>query len=214
MIALAAAILWQGRAQLAARRAGLQPVPIPAEPISIGAAPVRGVMSAPVAIIEYGDFECAFCARFVEQVAPVLLREYVDTGHVILVFKNFPLPIHRQAVAASEAAWCADRQGMYWEMHHQLFRMVSQQRGLDLQAAARETGLDLARYDSCRAGSEARQQVQAETTEATRLRLSGAPTFFFGEVMSDRRVKVSDALVGARSIEEFKVILDRILGPR
>ncbi len=212
MIALAGALVWQGRPQPAGRRTALPQPPLPSEPIPIGAAPVRGVGSPSVAIVEYADFECSFCVRFEQQVAPTLLSEYVDNGRAILVFKNLPLPIHERAADAAEAASCANRQGKFWEMQQRLFSRPSQLRDSDIRDAAEDAGLDLALYESCKGARETRPQVQAEVAEADRLKISGTPAFFFGNVTSDRRVKVSSVLVGARTIGEFRSVLDRLLG--
>jgi protein-disulfide isomerase len=211
MIVLAVGILWQGRFRSPARRGAQSPAPIPAEAISIAGAALRGVPSAPVAIIEYADFECSFCARFAQEIEPVLRRQYVDKGRVMFVFKNFPLPMHQQAAPAAEAAWCANRQGKYWEMHDRFFGVSSKLQESDLRSAAKEIGLDPALFESCRAKDEANQQIQAEKAEGERLKVSGTPAFFFGRATPDRRVHVSDVLMGAKSLEAFTEILDRLL---
>jgi len=129
----------------------------------------------------------------------------------LFVFKHFPLPFHKQAPAAAEAAWCAGRQGKFWEMHERQFGVFNRLQDFDSQAAAREIGVDMALYNACRAGGEAEQQVRADRAEGEKVKVSGTPVFFFGTIGADRRVQVSDTLVGAKSVEEFRLILDKLI---
>ena len=214
MIGLTAAIVWQGRGRRSGSAVG-EPaslnLAIPTEPIQIGTGNTRGRLSATVAIVEYADFECPFCAKFSRTIKSVLFRDYVDSGRVVFVFKNFALPSHRRAPAAARAAWCAAQQDKFWEMHDRLFDVPSKFEDFDLEEAAKVVGLDSARYNSCRAGDEARQHVETERADAERLEIPATPAFFIGRVGSDGRVQVSDALLGANSVEAFKMILDKRL---
>ena len=126
---------------------------------------MAGLVSAPVAIVEYSDFECPSCAQFAREVEPHLRKEYIDKGKVVLVYKHFPLSIHPMAGAAARAAWCAARQGKPWEMHDRLFRIRKGLQDSDLVSAAQEIGLDITVYNSCRVGGEAAKQVEMDRAE-------------------------------------------------
>ncbi|MBL7058898.1 thioredoxin domain-containing protein [Candidatus Pacearchaeota archaeon] len=89
--------------------------------VEIGDSPVKGDSNAPVTIVEFSDYECPYCGRHFAQTYPQLLSEYVDTGKVKMVFKDFPLNFHAKAQKAAEAARCAGEQGDYWGMHDALF---------------------------------------------------------------------------------------------
>jgi protein-disulfide isomerase len=83
---------------------------LPVEPISIAGAALKGTASAPVAIVEYSDFECPYCATFVRTTFPDLDREYIATGRVLFAFRHLPLEtIHKRAFRAAEASECANR---------------------------------------------------------------------------------------------------------
>jgi protein-disulfide isomerase len=69
---------------------------------------VLGKAIAPVTIVEYGDFKCPICTRFFEQTQPQLRRDYIETGKVRLVWRDFP-NIDQESPAAAAAAWCAGR---------------------------------------------------------------------------------------------------------
>lgn len=79
-----------------------------------------GAANAPVTLIEYGDYQCPFCARYFEQVEPVLRAQYIDTGKVKMVFRNFAF-LGPESVASAEAAACAAAQGKFWEYHEALY---------------------------------------------------------------------------------------------
>ena len=86
----------------------------------------RGPDSAAVVVFEIADFQCPYCARFAETVAPELHERYVDDGPVQWVFVNLPLHTHPRAWHAAEAALCAGVAGdRFWAMHDLLFREQS-----------------------------------------------------------------------------------------
>lgn len=206
MLVLAAALVWEGRARLRAPQPPPQPiVPVPKDPISIGTAPVRGDRSAGVAIIEFADFECSACASFARDVEPALLRDYVDTGKAVIVFKHFPLPIHRKATGTAAAAWCAGEQGRFWQAHDRLYAQTQPQN------LATEVDLDVPRYNACLAGPGSAQGVEADRVEGEALHIRGTPTFFVGKLAPNGLVQVTDTMIGAEALERFRGIVDRLL---
>ena len=89
---------------------------------------VRGPVDAAVTVVEYGDYECPYCAA-----ARPVLAALVEEGQVRLVFRNFPLAtIHPYALTASLAAEAAAARGLFWEMHDQLFTHQRRLRDVDL----------------------------------------------------------------------------------
>ena len=124
MLALAGLIVWQGRARLSSSATGstLEAL-VPTEPIAINTSLKRGAMDAKVAIVEFADFECPACAQFNRETEPGLIKEYVDTGKVVLVFKNYPLANHPGAGPAAIAAWCAGEQRKFKELHDWMYRL-------------------------------------------------------------------------------------------
>ena len=79
---------------------------------------IRGDKNAKVKFVEFSDFECIYCRQFFREAEPQIMKEYVDTGKVLFVFKNYPIFLaHPHAVKAAEAGECAAEQGKFWEMH-------------------------------------------------------------------------------------------------
>jgi protein-disulfide isomerase len=170
------------------------------------AARTKGSPTAPVTIYEMSDFQCPWCGRFVHETLPVLEREYVATGKVRLVFVNFPLPMHRNAVPAAEIAMCAAKQNRFWPMHDQLFRTQEQwgeleQPGSFFLALADSAGLDRDQVTACVRTAATRDLVRSDADGSVRSGAHSTPSFYIeGGLMA-----------GAQPIEVFRTVLDSII---
>ncbi|MCA9538567.1 MAG: thioredoxin domain-containing protein [Myxococcales bacterium] len=141
--------------------------------------PSRGPANAPVTIVAFADFECPYCARAAGVVESVRQR-YGDK--VRLVFRDFPLEFHQNAVPAAIAARCADAQGKFWPMHDALF---SEHRNLTppaLRGLAEQLKLDLARYDACLADPRNSAGIEADRDAGMKVGVEGTPAFFINGV--------------------------------
>ena len=138
------------------------------------AAPSRGKREAPVTIVEFSDFQCPFCKRAATMVDDVV-KQHGDAVRV--VFRNFPLPYHKNAQLAAMAALAAKEQGRFWEMHDKLF---AHQEALDRAAIdgfARELGLDVARFDAALDGGKLAEAVNKDVLAGGSF-VEGTPTLF------------------------------------
>jgi len=114
--------------QKAATVAGGETFKPKAVKVDAGDSPTKGDSGAKVTIVEFSDFECPFCVRFYSQTFNQLDEQYIKTGKVKFVFKQFPLTqIHNYAQKAAEATLCAGLQGKFWEMHDKLFSVSASQ---------------------------------------------------------------------------------------
>lgn len=179
--------------------------------ISIDGTPFLGSKNARLALVEFSDYQCPFCARHVQQTKPQIVKEYVDTGKLKYVMRDLPLAsLHPGAPKAHEAAHCAGEQGKYWPMHGLLFGNIRAQGPQELAAHARTLGLDAKRFDQC-LGSEkyaARVREGVEAGQAAGAR--GTPTFFLGVVDGDT-VKATRMIRGAQPYPAFKAAIDSLL---
>ena len=192
---------------LAARPA----VPIPRDPVSLSGAQVSGSRGAKVAMIVYSDFQCPFCGKFARETLPAVERQYVDSGKLLLAFRQYPLPIHNFAEKAAEASLCAAKQGKFWQFHDDLF---ANQQSLDpnaLTERAVRLGLDSSAFKTCLSG-EAAPLVQADVKGGTPLGVSGTPTFLVGRLQKDGSVKVEERFSGAQPLSQFQGVLDKLIG--
>jgi len=168
-----------------------------------------GPDNAPVTMIEYSSLGCPHCAAFHRDTLPKIKKEYIDTGKVKLVFKDFPLSFHEQAMPAALAAECAGEQGNYWEMHDKLFgeqsRWVDNPKADDvLKQFADELGLDTKQFNECYDSRKYEDEINADMQEGIAAGVQGTPAFFInGQFIS-----------GAQPFEVFKQIIDQMLAEK
>ena len=154
-----------------------------------------GPGTAPIVIVEFSDFQCPFCA----QLTPILdrLRREYPT-QVRLQFKQFPLPIHAQAVSAAEAALCAAKQGRFWQMHDIMFGEQRLVTAGDFAELARRSELDLVAFGTCVNSHENAEVVRKDRSDGDAAGVSGTPTTFIDGQM----------VVGLKSYDFFKDIIE------
>ncbi|HET6439127.1 MAG TPA: thioredoxin domain-containing protein [Anaeromyxobacter sp.] len=157
--------------------------------------PAKGPKNAPVIIVEFSDFQCPYCIR-AEKTVSDLLAAYPEK--IRLVYRDFPLPIHKLAPKAAEASQCAADQDKYWEMHDKLFSVEGKLEIDNLKKYARDVGLDGDKFDKCLDSGE-KAKVVAEAHKAGEdLGINGTPAFFInGRLIS-----------GAQPLDEFKKLVD------
>jgi len=170
----------------------------------------RGDPNARLVVVEFGDFECPSCQRHALTTQPELDKRFVDTGQVMWVVKHFPLRIHPHAPVAAAAAECAGDQGKFWLMHHLLYERSEQwSAGNDADVAlvklAVDLKLDKAQFSACLAGRNALERVLRDLYDGQAAGLRNSPTF----VMLSGGA--GDAIVGARSTEQFATTLQQRL---
>lgn len=152
--------------------------------------PARGPASAPVTIVEFGDFQCPYCQR-AESALRALLEQY--PREVRVVFRNLPLAqIHPRAAAAAAAAVCADRQGKFWEMHDAMYGDQSALGGDALRDTAKRIGLDLNQFSACLTDGATAAALDADLKAAQALGLSGTPYFFINGRPVDGNVPLEE----------------------
>ncbi|HLD85082.1 MAG TPA: DsbA family protein [archaeon] len=185
-----------------------QPTQPDAIQVSADDDPVEGQANAKVTIIEFSDFQCPFCERFYTQTLQSIRKDYVDTGKVKVVFRDFPLGFHPNAQKAAEASECADEQGKFWQMHDKLFETQSAWSNLDATAAAAKfseyavaAGASKAQFESCLSSGKYASEVQKDISDGSSYGVSGTPSFFVNGVK----------LVGAQPYSAFKTAIDAAL---
>lgn len=159
---------------------------------------VKGSPNAPVTIVEWSDFECPFCARFYSQTLAQIDEEYIKTGKVKLVYRDFPLSFHQNAQKSAEAAECAGEQGKYWEMHDLLFEQGVTGGVTQYKQFASQIGLNTAEFNTCLDSGAMAGEVQKDFNDGQRAGIQGTPGFVVnGQVVS-----------GAQPFSVFKQIID------
>jgi len=151
--------------------------------------PMIGNPSAPITILEWGDYQCTYCYRFHESSLNTILDEYVTPGKVNLIFKDFPLN-GPDSVLASEASYCAEDQGKYWKYHDVLYTNWGGERTgwineESLDKFAVEVGLDLVEFNSCMNAHKYLSRVLDLEKFGRDVGIDATPSFF---VFNDKKI--------------------------
>lgn len=166
-----------------------------------------GKVDAPVKIVEFADFECPSCGGWATVTEPDVRSRIINAGLANLTYYDFPLTQHRNTVAASNAAACADEQGKFWPMHDRLFQAQDEWNGEATDAPkpffkryAGEAGLDVAKWESCFDGRKYQKRIAANLAEGLRRGVNSTPTFLIGGRLYP----------GMRTYDELKGIVDSL----
>jgi protein-disulfide isomerase len=201
VIAAAGALLWTTYSKAKAA----EPPPLVSDvKETIAAEHVRNVVgTGDLAIVEFSDFQCPFCATHAKDTWPTLKKALIDTRKARYVSMNLPLAIHPFAEAAAVAAECAAQQGKYAEMHDALFADQQALAEADLVRRASSLGLDVERFTACRSDPGALAAVKADSAEAKRLDVAGTPAFFVGRQRADGGIDLLKRIHGAAPADVF-----------
>jgi protein-disulfide isomerase len=194
---------------------GARAAPVAPQPqnvvLTLDGDPVKGDRSARLVLVEFTDYQCPFCARHVRDTVPQIEAEYIKTGKLRYVAREFPLEaIHPQAFKASEAALCAGDQGKYWEMHARLFANQRSLAPAELPNHAQAIGLDGAKFTKCLEGGAKAAKVRKDLADGGRAGVTGTPAFFLG-VADGSTLKVMRMIRGAQPFASFKEAIESAL---
>lgn len=167
-----------------------------------------GDENAPVVMIEFSDFQCPFCRSFWQDTFPKIKSQYIDTGKVKFVYRDFPLSFHAGAMPAAQAAECAEDQGKFWEMHDKIFSEQAKQGGgtiqfgvADVKKWAGEIGLDTGKLNSCLDSQKYAEEVEKDIADGSSAGVSGTPGFFINGRL----------VVGAQPFSVFQSLIEEEL---
>ena len=182
--------------------------------IESGGAAVKGKDDTPITIVEFSEYLCPYCAEYVgfdsvpskpideEKTYQQIIKDYVDTGKVRYIFRDFP--VHgEKAKAIAEAAYCAGEQDEYWQYHDLLFERqrelyeTEDLRSL-LETLALGMNLDVEGFSSCLADNEFGKVIDDNYQLGQSVGVGGTPTFFIN----------GQKITGAQPFANFKRIID------
>jgi protein-disulfide isomerase len=174
-----------------------------------GGSPVLGSLDAPVTVVDFSDFQCPKCARFVKSTEPEIKKEYIDTGKVAFVFKHFPR-LGDDSYSAALASECANEQGKFWEYHDTLFHSQQGENSgwasrEKLKEFASEIRLDRQRFDSCLDEEKYKPTVERDLAMVKEFDLHTTPSFLI--IKSDGTEM--EVLTGTHPFPSFKALIDK-----
>jgi protein-disulfide isomerase len=170
--------------------------------------PYVGEPSAPITIVEFGDYQCTFCFKFHKDSLDVIKKEYIDSGKASLVFVDFPLN-GPDSVLAAEATHCADEQGKFWSMHDEIYKNWNGERTGwvsrdSITRFAQTAGVDVTLLNSCIDSKKYQDQVMETYDFGQKIGIDATPSFL---IISDDKVT---KITGNQPLEVFRKILDGI----
>ena len=165
--------------------------------------PSLGEKDAPVLMVEFSDFTCPFCKRFVDETKGQIISEYIDKGLVRFVRKDFITVGGQVGARAAEAAHCAGDQGKYWEYLKAMIARQAEDRAnwSDVQihsGYAKSIGLNNKDFLECLNSGKYSERVNTSTSEAAKFGATGTPHFFINGI----------PVSGAQPFSAFKQIID------
>ena len=166
---------------------------------------VKGDPNAPVTIVEFSDFECPYCGKYIKESYPQIIANYVETGKVKYMFRDFPLvQLHPHAAGAANAAECIRDQGgddMFFDYHDVLFQ---NQKALDvdsLKQYAADFDIDQAEFASCVDNNKFADEINKDFSDGQALGVGGTPGFFIN----------GKPLIGAQPYAAFEAAIEEAL---
>ncbi|MEE8380470.1 MAG: thioredoxin domain-containing protein [Thermodesulfobacteriota bacterium] len=166
--------------------------------VPVGKSPYKGPKDAPVTVVVFQDFQCPFSNR-----SQATIKQLIETypNQIKLAFKNYPLPFHKDAPLASEAALAAGEQGKFWEMHDKIFANQKKLKIDNLKSYAQDLNLDMNKFNEDLETHQFKKVVDGDVKIAKSLGVRGTPTFFIN----------GKKLVGAKPFTEFKKVIDPLI---
>jgi protein-disulfide isomerase len=183
------------------------PAKITAATFMENGSPILGDPNAPITLIEFGDYQCYFCNQFFHNTEDELFKDYVETGKVKVIFKDYTI-IGPDSITAAHASHCADEQGQFWKYHDTLYNNWNGENNgwassENLLRFASDIGLDTDQFSQCMIDSKHTPIIVNSNQDAKDLGLTGTPAFFV--IGSDNKVT---KIGGAQPYDVFERIFN------
>jgi protein-disulfide isomerase len=178
-----------------------------------GGSPILGKASAPITIVEFGDFQCHFCDRFAKETEPQINSTYIQTGKASLVFKNF-VTHGPDSITAAVAAQCAKDQGKFWNFYAILYNNQGEEnsgwasKDNMKKFASQIPGLDTQKFNSCLDSGKYNSLVNNDKAFAISSGFQGTPTF----IIEKNDGSNQETLLGAYPFPAFQAVIDKKIG--
>jgi protein-disulfide isomerase len=168
-----------------------------------------GSATAPLTLIEYTDYQCPFCRQFHTGTYEEIKKNYIDTGKLRFVSRDFPLDMHDNAPRAALAARCAADQGKFWELRQVMIVNANQLQMSNLLTYAADLKLDVDKFSACVTSEIYKADVAKDLAEGRAAGVTGTPTFILGRITDGSIDGVR--IVGALPYETFDAKLQSLM---
>ena len=168
-----------------------------------------GRPDAPLTMVEFTDLQCPFCRQYAGVTFGELKKNWIDTGKLRYISRDFPLDFHPQAMAAARAARCAGEQGKFWDMRLALVTNAHLLSPDYITRTAADLKLDGKAFAACTASNKFDAEIEADVREGARIGVGGTPTFVIGRTAPASLE--GPIIVGALPYSQFDVRLKELL---
>ena len=177
--------------------------------------PILGSVDAPLTLVEFGDYQCSFCKRHFDQTHDLIMKNYVETNKVKIVFKDLIVTPGKDSMHAAHATHCAKDQGMFWKYHYMLYNnWEGESTGWvttdNLNKFAKNIGLDINKFSKCMSEDKWMELINASKDDANALGITGTPSFFLitsWQEADDQQNGIT-RIHGAQPYDVFKELID------
>ena len=173
--------------------------------------PILGSESAPITIVEFGDYQCEACYAWFHTTRDTLIDNYIETGKAKLIFVDLPF-LGRDSPTSAQASYCAEDQGQYWEYHTMLYTFQDGHPDSGwadrdrLNSFAFSLDMNIDEFDECMDSSKYKNRVKANYDEAVKNGVQSTPTFI---IISEDGKK--EQFSGAQPYSVFSVTIESML---
>jgi len=173
--------------------------------------PTLGNIDAPLTLVEFGDYQCSFCKRHFVQTHDLIMKNYVATGNVKILFKDLIMTSGEGSIKAAHATHCAKDQGMFWKYHYMLYNnWKGENTGWvtddSLNKFASNIDLDMNEFSKCMSEKKWMNLIRASIEDANTMGITGTPSFFL--IGSENEII---KIHGAQPYDTFKRTIDSML---
>ena len=173
--------------------------------------PILGKADAPITLVEFGDYQCHFCNVFYQNTEHEILENYVMTGKINIIFKDYTI-IGQDSINAAHAAHCAGEQGKFWQYHNTLYdNWAGENNGWasqeNLVRFAQQVELDIDEFTQCNIQGKYAHIISTSNTDAQTLGITGTPAFYVISMNGEQIQQIQ----GAQPYEVFEKIFDSML---
>jgi len=188
----------------------IEPTKITMDTFVLNGSPILGDPNAPITLVEFGDYQCHYCNVFFQSIEEDIIKNYVETGKVKMIFKDYNI-IGPDSISASHGAHCANEQELFWEYHDILYsNWTGENNGWasssNLRIFADEINVNVDKWTECMNEKTHSKRIIDSNNDAKSLQLTGTPAFFI--INSNGEVS---KLFGAQPFEIFEKVFDKEL---
>ena len=170
--------------------------------------PIFGNQNAEISIVEFGDYQCTFCYKFHQNTLNIIKFDYIDSGKINYVYRDFPLN-GSDSILAAEATYCANEQGNYWQYHNLLFEnWAGENTGWitmnSLTQFAIDLKLDTNEFKNCLTSHKYYQKVIDNENYAKKININATPSFL---IFNNEEVI---RIIGAQQLDKFQTAIEQL----